>query len=90
MEAEQAKARPGYALSAQGPDTMAHNETNRQVINFSRTKRGLDQAGHFPVREGETAHDILAFLTTEPNKLVGVYRPKATPVILTTPEEIDM
>jgi putative SOS response-associated peptidase YedK len=35
------------------------------------------------VREGETTNDIFAFLTTEPNKL-------AMPVILTTPEEIDV
>jgi putative SOS response-associated peptidase YedK len=42
------------------------------------------------VKEGETTNDIFAFLTTEPNKLVGTYHPKAMPVILTTPEDIDM
>jgi putative SOS response-associated peptidase YedK len=42
------------------------------------------------VREGETTNDIFAFLTTEPNKLIGTYHPKAMPVILTTPEEIDL
>jgi putative SOS response-associated peptidase YedK len=42
------------------------------------------------VKEGETTNDIFAFLTTEPNKLVGTYHPKAMPVILTTPEEIDV
>jgi putative SOS response-associated peptidase YedK len=41
------------------------------------------------VKEGETTNDIFAFLTTEPNKLVGTYHPKAMPVILTTPEETD-
>jgi len=41
------------------------------------------------VKEGETTNDIFAFLTTEPNKLVGTFHPKAMPVILTTPEEID-
>jgi putative SOS response-associated peptidase YedK len=41
------------------------------------------------VKEGETTNDIFAFLTTEPNKLVGTYHPKAMPVILTTPEQID-
>jgi putative SOS response-associated peptidase YedK len=41
-------------------------------------------------REGETTNDIFAFLTTEPNKLVGTHHPKAMPVILTTPEEIDV
>jgi putative SOS response-associated peptidase YedK len=40
-------------------------------------------------REGETTNDISAFLTTEPNALVGIDHPKAMPVILTTPDEID-
>ena len=34
------------------------------------------------VREGETTNDLFAFLTTEPNALVGTYHPKAMPVIL--------
>jgi putative SOS response-associated peptidase YedK len=42
------------------------------------------------VKEGETTNDIFAFLTTEPNKLVGAIHPKAMPVILTTCEEIDI
>ncbi len=41
------------------------------------------------VREGETTNDLFAFLTTEPNALVGTYHPKAMPVILTTADEID-
>jgi putative SOS response-associated peptidase YedK len=41
------------------------------------------------VKEGETTNDLFAFLTTEPNKLVGAIHPKAMPVILTTPQEID-
>jgi putative SOS response-associated peptidase YedK len=41
------------------------------------------------VKEGETTNDIFAFLTTEPNALVGTYHPKAMPVILTTHEEIE-
>jgi putative SOS response-associated peptidase YedK len=41
------------------------------------------------VKEGETTNDIFAFLTTEPNALVKQYHPKAMPVILTTPDEID-
>jgi putative SOS response-associated peptidase YedK len=41
------------------------------------------------VREGETTNDLFAFLTTEPNALIGKYHPRAMPVILTTPEEID-
>jgi putative SOS response-associated peptidase YedK len=41
------------------------------------------------VKEGETTNDIFGFLTTEPNKEVGAIHPKAMPVILTTPQEID-
>jgi putative SOS response-associated peptidase YedK len=42
------------------------------------------------VKEGETTNDLFAFLTTEPNDLVGSFHPKAMPVILTTQEEIDL
>ena len=42
------------------------------------------------IKEGETTNDIFAFLTTEPNKVVGAIHPKAMPVILTTREEIDI
>jgi putative SOS response-associated peptidase YedK len=42
------------------------------------------------VKEGETTNDLFAFLTTEPNALVGSYHPKAMPVILTTQQEIDL
>ena len=40
------------------------------------------------VKEGETTNDIFAFLTTDPNAEVGAIHPKAMPVILTTPEEL--
>jgi putative SOS response-associated peptidase YedK len=33
--------------------------------------------------------DIFAFLTTEPNAEVGAIHPKAMPVILTTPDEVE-
>jgi putative SOS response-associated peptidase YedK len=42
------------------------------------------------VKEGKTSNDLFAFLTTEPNALVGEFHPKAMPVILTTQEEIDI
>jgi putative SOS response-associated peptidase YedK len=42
------------------------------------------------VKEGETTNDLFGFLTTEPNIDVGVIHPKAMPVILTNPEEIDL
>jgi putative SOS response-associated peptidase YedK len=41
------------------------------------------------VREGKTTNDLFAFLTTEPNALIAPIHPKAMPVILTTPEEVD-
>ena len=41
------------------------------------------------VKEGETTNDIFAFLTTEPNAIVAPIHPKAMPVILTTPDEMD-
>lgn len=41
------------------------------------------------VREGETTNDLYAFLTTEPNAEVGAIHPKAMPVILTTPDEVE-
>ncbi len=37
--------------------------------------------------EGE--HQLFGFLTTEPNDVVGAIHPKAMPVILTTPAEIE-
>ena len=42
------------------------------------------------VREGPTTNDLFAFLTTEPNALVGQFHPKAMPVILRTQAEIDL
>ena len=41
------------------------------------------------VKEGETTNDLYAFLTTEPSAEVGVIHPKAMPVILTTPDEVE-
>ncbi|MDE5462201.1 hypothetical protein GWG67_16250 [Bradyrhizobium sp. CSS354] len=41
------------------------------------------------VKEGETTNDLYAFPTTEPNDEVGAIHPKAIPVILTTPDEVE-
>lgn len=41
------------------------------------------------VKEGETTNSLFGFLTTEPNAEVGAIHPKAMPVILTTPDEIE-
>jgi putative SOS response-associated peptidase YedK len=40
-------------------------------------------------KKGETTNDLFAFLTTEPNAVVAPIHPKAMPVILTTPDEIE-
>jgi putative SOS response-associated peptidase YedK len=42
------------------------------------------------VKEGETTNDVFAFLTTEPNAVVAPIHPKAMPVILTKPEQIEL
>lgn len=41
------------------------------------------------IRTGEETIDLFGFLTTEPNAEVGAIHPKAMPVILTKPEEIE-
>ncbi|MGY4629851.1 putative SOS response-associated peptidase YedK [Bradyrhizobium sp. USDA 4486] len=41
------------------------------------------------VKGAETTNDLYAFLTTEPNAEVGAIHPKAMPVILTTPQEVE-
>jgi putative SOS response-associated peptidase YedK len=41
------------------------------------------------VKEGETTNDIFAFLTINPNAEIEAFHPKAMPVILRTPEEVD-
>ncbi len=41
------------------------------------------------LREGETTNDLFAFLTINPNAEVEAIHPKAMPVILRTPEEMD-
>ena len=41
------------------------------------------------IKEGEVTTDLFGFLTTEPNWEVGAIHPKAMPVILTRPAEIE-
>ncbi len=42
------------------------------------------------IKEGIVTTDLFAFLTCEPNAEVGAVHPKAMPVILTTPEEVEI
>ena len=39
--------------------------------------------------EGELCCDLFAYLTTDPNREVGAVHPKAMPVILTEPDQIE-
>jgi putative SOS response-associated peptidase YedK len=41
------------------------------------------------IAEGEVACDLYGFLTTEPNREVGAVHPKAMPVVLTQPGEVE-
>jgi putative SOS response-associated peptidase YedK len=41
-------------------------------------------------KDGEVTCDLFAFLTCEPNAVVGQIHPKAMPVILTTADEVDI
>src|SRR5262249_5817262 len=41
------------------------------------------------VKDGPGQFELFAFLTTEPNSVVAPVHPKAMPVILTTPAEVD-
>jgi len=53
---------------------------------------GIWTAGWTGVRKIKTGietTDLFAFLTTDPNAEVGVIHPKAMPVILTTPDEVE-
>jgi len=54
---------------------------------------GIHLPGHTGVRKIKTGMetiDVFAFLTTEPNAEVGAVHPKAMPVILTEPDEVEM
>jgi putative SOS response-associated peptidase YedK len=42
------------------------------------------------IKEGETTNDLFGFLTTDANAVVAPVHAKAMPVILTTPEEIEI
>lgn len=42
------------------------------------------------IKEGETTNRLFGFLTTDANAEVFAVHPKAMPVFLTTPEEVDV
>jgi putative SOS response-associated peptidase YedK len=57
--------------------------------SFSEFNKDRGGASVRKVREGLTTNDLFAFLTTEPNAEVGQVHPKAMPVILRTPDQIE-
>jgi hypothetical protein len=62
-------------------------ENTRSILPASPASGQLDVR---PQGQGGRANnDIFAFLTTEPNAGAGAIYPKAMPVILTTPDEVE-
>ncbi len=66
-----------FALSADRPLAFFAGIWTPQWTGVRKIKTGMETT------------DLFAFLTTEPNREVGVIHPKAMPVILTQPEEIE-
>lgn len=78
-----------------GPDGKKNGDTwfalseSRPLAFFA----GIHVSGWTSVRkvkEGEMTADFYGFLTTEPNAEVKAIHPKAMPVILTEPEEVEL
>jgi putative SOS response-associated peptidase YedK len=72
---------------AEGGDIWFALDDSRPLACFAGTWTNRNSVRK--VKEGETSHHLYAFLTAEPNAEVGVIHPKAMPVILTTPEEVE-
>ena len=67
-----------------------HLDRARRDAPAALFRRHLDQLDVDPEgQEGEITNDLYAFLTTDPNAEVGAVHPKAMPVILTTPAEVE-
>jgi putative SOS response-associated peptidase YedK len=72
---------------AEGGDIWFALDESRPLAVFPGIWTKLDVS---PEGEGRRDNnDVFAFLTTDPNKEVGAIHPKAMPVILTKPEEIE-
>ena len=59
------------------------------AASLRRRARDIARSSVRKAKEGKTTNDLFAFLTTELNGLVAPIHPKAMPVILTTPEEVE-
>ncbi len=71
----------------QGGDVWFAFDESRPLAAFAGVRANWTSVRK--VKKGETTNDFYASLTTEPNDVVGAVHPKAMPVILTTPEEIE-
>jgi len=83
-------ARSNFALKPRKIPTWFALDEDRPLFAFAglwTPWRGVRGPKSAPV-EGE--HELFGFLTTEPNSIVAPIHPKAMPVILTTPEEVDL
>jgi putative SOS response-associated peptidase YedK len=72
---------------AEGGDIWFALDESRPLACFAGIWTNWTSSGSS--REGQTTNVIYAFLTTEPNAEVGAIHPKAMPVILTTPDEVE-
>jgi hypothetical protein len=59
------------------------------AASLRRRARDIARSSVRKAKGGKTTNDLFAFLTTELNGLVAPIHPKAMPVILTTPEEVE-
>ena len=71
-----------------GNQWFAHRDAGRPMFFAGIETR--DWASVRKVKDGETTDDLFAFLTCDPNAEVAPVHPKAMPVILTDPDQIDM
>lgn len=77
----------GGAAGSKVPVWFALDETRPLAFFAGIQVRGWKSVRK--VKEGEVEADLFAFLTCEPNAEVGAIHPKAMPVILTEPGELE-
>jgi hypothetical protein len=75
-------------------DTAARSvreaKTKKQAVQAVKAAIGAVQRTSVrKVREGKTTYDFFAFLMTEPNAIVAPIHPKAMPVIVNRPVEVE-
>ena len=84
-----------FAEPAQKPDPRTGRKGNRWFARdedrplFVVAGIWTSRTSTRKLKEGEVATDLYGFLTCEPNGVVAPIHPKAMPVILTEPDEIE-